>query len=94
LRWRAWDGDFVVYHEQSGDTHFLNTLGARALERLGTCPMAVPELARALADEFGAASTEEESVAAAADLVARFAELGLIERSEDRNDDAEPAATT
>ena len=52
FRWREWDGEFVLYHENSGDTHRLNALGARALAMLGASPVGTAELSERLAHDF------------------------------------------
>ena len=48
LHWRAWDGECVLYHTLSGDTHRLNHLAARALELLAATPMSAEQLTHRL----------------------------------------------
>jgi PqqD family protein of HPr-rel-A system len=38
IAWRRWDGQFVVFHEPSGDTHQLSDLGGRVLLALAANP--------------------------------------------------------
>jgi PqqD family protein of HPr-rel-A system len=78
FHWREWDAEYVVYHENSGDTHRLNAVGARALKCLIDRPMAVPELTGRVADELGLARSADFS-ATIDDLLARLRDLGLIE---------------
>ena len=48
FRWRQWDDEFVLYHDESGDTHRLNALSARALEHLGRRHLAIRRAHRGL----------------------------------------------
>jgi PqqD family protein of HPr-rel-A system len=89
FRWREWDGDVVVYHVNSGDTHFLNALGARALERLQRGPMTLVALADELARGEGCPPTPDFR-AGVERLLARFHELGLVEPFDDAGS-TEPA---
>jgi PqqD family protein of HPr-rel-A system len=95
LRWREWDGEFVVYHELSGDTHRLNAVAGRVLQLLTAEPMTVDMLTVRLAESPGALSPEPEagspgpraespeprveSPEPIADLLSRLSDLGLIE---------------
>lgn len=36
-----WDGEFTVYHPESGKTHFLNQMGMQILMMLNSHPLAV-----------------------------------------------------
>jgi hypothetical protein len=56
-------------------------------------PMSATELAGALAAELDPSSSAEDLPKAVAQLMARFVDLGLIERSGDRHDDPRPTAT-
>ena len=51
FRWREWDGEFVLYHENSGDTHRLNPLGARAVRLLLASAASARELTGRIAAE-------------------------------------------
>ena len=77
FRWRQWDEEHVLYHENSGDTHRLNALGARALELLET-PATADELARRLAARLTVAP-DEAFASVVGKLVLHFRELGLVE---------------
>lgn len=48
LHWRWWDGECVVYHTLSGDTHRFNHLAARALSLLAATPMSAEQLTHRL----------------------------------------------
>ena len=76
--WRSWDGEQVVYHADSGDTHRLNALGAQALHLLIAGPRTTAELVEHLrADCPG--EPDASIVAIVNELVSRFERLGLIE---------------
>ena len=83
LRWREWDGEFVVYHEPSGDTHRLNALAARVLHLLIAEGLSQATLTARLLRSDSAQTPElrdcVEPTAVVADLLNRLAELGLIE---------------
>ena len=83
LHWREWDGEFVVYHEPSGDTHRLNTLAARVLHLLIAEEMSQETLTARLVGNDGEQTPDlrdgEEPRAVLVDLLHRLAELGLIE---------------
>jgi len=83
LRFRSWDDEVVVYHEESGDTHRLNAIGARALEHLTQGPLRAGELAQRLRDEFGATGAADVDFAATVDqLLGQLHEVGLVEEAE------------
>jgi PqqD family protein of HPr-rel-A system len=87
FHWRNWDDEFVVYHENSGDTHRLNALGAGALRQLCDRPCSAPELVTRLALEFGVPA--DASLHATVDtLLTELQDLGLVESGPD----AGPAA--
>ncbi len=50
LRWRGWDGEWVVFHPESGDTHLLDPLAAEALRYLESAPATTATLVRHLVD--------------------------------------------
>ncbi|MEO7190119.1 MAG: HPr-rel-A system PqqD family peptide chaperone [Vicinamibacterales bacterium] len=90
FHWREWDHEFVVYHENSGDTHRLNAIGAAALRRLTAGPAQSEDLAREIADEL---SRPPLDVAQAIDeLIARLHDIGLIEPAGDSQDPASPGS--
>jgi PqqD family protein of HPr-rel-A system len=82
FRWRNWDDEYVLYHEESGDTHRLNPLGARVLQRIAETPIDARTLQADLASEF--------AIEDPAAVEARLTELinhqhahGLIEHTDD-----------
>ena len=77
LRWRAWDGEELVYHANSGDTHRLNAVGAAVLRAIERAGVDTPELV----DRVAAALQVDRNtvIAPVAELLARFEDLGLIE---------------
>jgi PqqD family protein of HPr-rel-A system len=78
FHWRNWDDEFVLYHENSGDTHRLNALGASALRQLCDRPCSAPELVARLALEFGVPA--DASLHATVDtLLTQLQDLGLVE---------------
>jgi PqqD family protein of HPr-rel-A system len=82
LHWRDWDGEHVVYHEASGDTHRFNDVGALALRLLADRPRTAAHLVDELtsrtpgADRATLGQTVDE-------LIARLCDLGLIEPQDD-----------
>jgi len=52
LQVRSWNGEFVVYHALSGDTHILEEANAQLLLELQQKPADVLSLARQLADKW------------------------------------------
>lgn len=82
LRWRSWDGEHLVYHENSGDTHRLNAVGEAVLlaiaEDGSTTEQVIEQVATVLRAER---STLAGPIA---ELLARFEDLGLIESIDER----------
>jgi PqqD family protein of HPr-rel-A system len=78
LRWREWDGEFVLYHELSGDTHRLNILAASALRMLIAEPMSAELLSMRLA-RAQSPESRPQSPEPIADLLSRLSALGLID---------------
>jgi len=77
LRWRAWDGEYLVYHADSGDTHRLNAVGAAVLRVIARGAVGTAELVDRVASEI---QLEADSLYEPIDdLLARFEDLGLIE---------------
>jgi PqqD family protein of HPr-rel-A system len=79
LRWRRWDGQHIVYHRQSGDTHLLNELAARILRRLEEGPAEPGELASHAAAVLGI-EADGPLLRQIPELLSRFEELGLVDR--------------
>ncbi len=78
LLWREWDGEFVVFHPPSGDTHLLNAFAAEVLLSLAERPAGLPELMARLARDAGLEAGPEQE-GQVAKLLARLQELGLVE---------------
>ena len=80
LQWAEWGGERVVFHRPSGKTHLLNEAGWRLLTDVLSEPLSVAQiiggLAAADADEIDAGFAPRVMA-----LLARFEELGLIERA-------------
>jgi PqqD family protein of HPr-rel-A system len=74
-----WDGERIVYHFASGETHFLNAMGARLIDRLLASPASLDDLllyaCRPRSDDFPAREELRSQVIA---LLRRFDELGLV----------------
>jgi len=93
LHWRWWDGECVVYHSLSGDTHRLNALAGRALEKLAAEPMSADMLAERLSKTPGGSTEGPDHPALTVplsrtildELLSRLNALGLIE-SDDVHD--------
>lgn len=83
FRWRAWDGEFVLYHCNSGDTHRMNAFSAEVLRALGEQPATSAELLRQLSTRL-ALEPDETLRANLEALLARFHDFGLIEPEHDR----------
>lgn len=73
---RSWDGEHVLYHPGSGDTHLLDDDAMRVLEALRAGPASAAQLAARLAPDEDA----QEGGAQALALAAGLAALGLLER--------------
>ncbi len=80
LHWKAWDQEFVVFDEGSGDTHLLDPLAAEVLKALEESPGEVPGLARRVVARLDLARDTDlhERVR---ELVERFVVAGLVERA-------------
>ena len=68
----------MLYHEQSGDTHFLSAFAARVVECLGAEPLAEDALCQSLSEDYtgNSESTMPETMRA---LLAHLEALGLVE---------------
>ncbi len=78
LRWRSWDGDHVLYHGASGDTHHVSAVAAAALRYLETQPAGIEQLSRHLERQLGL-EAGPEFVGQLEQMLGRFDELGLVE---------------
>jgi PqqD family protein of HPr-rel-A system len=73
LRHRAWQDEYVVYNDLSGDTHLLSQPAWELLAALRDGPMAARELAARLA-------LSSEELDELGQLLATLRELGLVDR--------------
>ena len=71
LAWRHWDGEYVVHHALSNDTHRLSEFAGDVLLQLAACP--APIGSAALAEALDA---EDEEVAA---TLLALAEVGFVQ---------------
>ena len=78
LRWRSWNGDHVLYHGASGDTHHVSAVAAAAIHQLESGPATVEQLCRHLEQTLGLRA-DRELVGQLEEMLERFDELGLIE---------------
>jgi PqqD family protein of HPr-rel-A system len=78
LAWREWDGEVVVFNQETGSTHLLNALGAEVLRRLVAAERGatIGALAGELADSPSDAD-EPEWTRAIGEALSEFARLGL-----------------
>lgn len=51
LDWAEWDGEYVLFHRLSGQTHFVNAATARLLQSVLTEPRTVDEAISVLASQ-------------------------------------------
>ena len=75
---RTWDGDRVVYHCGSGDTHLLNAFAFQALQLLGMASADQDELAQRMAAHFRIDRDQTLHTKMGA-LITDLDRLGLIE---------------
>lgn len=78
LAWREWEGELVVYHDGSGETHRLDGLAAEIFEALLEHPSRSGELVLHIGERLGIDDTAElrRSVMSALE---RFQALSLAE---------------
>lgn len=79
LYWETWENQWSCYQPASGETHFLNPLGAAILTHLESAPGTLNDLCERLAEDFDVAPADNLRAQVASTL-ARFDELGLIRR--------------
>ena len=77
LHWRSWDGEFVAFHELSGDTHRLDAATTALLEDLADSPATEAEVAARVAATWPEEHTATEE-SPAAQLIRRLRRLSLI----------------
>ena len=80
LRWHNWDQAHFVFDPASGQTHFLNELGAFIVDLLSNSTLTIDEIRSAIQDHL---DTEYDPllVDALHDTVGELDNLGLIEAS-------------
>jgi PqqD family protein of HPr-rel-A system len=78
LTCREWNGDIVVFNQETGSTHLLDEFAGIVLRRLmaSECGATVGELATALAHGQDAQELQESKQAVTA-VLAEFARLGV-----------------
>lgn len=79
LHWRRWDNDHVLFNAASGQTHFLNELGALTLQLLSQQALDGQTLIQALADHFDDFVLDEELLGYVDTMLEDLDNLGLIE---------------
>ena len=78
MHWKAWDDEFVIFDEGSGDTHLLDPLAAEFLKVLEESPGEVPSLACRLGARLDLAR-DADLTGRVRELVERFVAVGLVE---------------
>jgi predicted transcriptional regulator len=71
LAWRHWDGEYVVHHALSNDTHRLSDFAGHVLLQLAACP--APVSCATLAETLDA---DDEDVA---ETLKALAEVGFVQ---------------
>ena len=77
LQWRSWEGEAIVFHPPSGDTHILHPLAAQALRYLEHHHADAAMITAHIADAFELESNDDLH-RQMEQCVAQFVELGLI----------------
>lgn len=80
LAWREWDGEVVVFNQNTGSTHLLNEIGGEVLRRLIAAERGetVKALAAALTDD-PVGGEDAGWRHAVAEVLSEFARLGLAQ---------------
>ncbi len=79
ILWRHWDeGEYLVYHTGSGDTHLLNVVSAAVLAELERRPLGIDQLTRRVADAL-AVEPDAELATEIRRLISAFDDVGLVE---------------
>jgi PqqD family protein of HPr-rel-A system len=80
LAWREWDGEVVVFNQQTGSTHLLGDLASEVFRRLIAADRGatVEALAAALTDDPLSAN-EAAWTRSVAEVLSEFARLGLAQ---------------
>ncbi len=78
LLWEVWPREAVIYNSLSGETHYLNHLAMRLLQKMEQGPISE----EALSDFIGKKETIDDSDAQLKQFLQQFDQLGLIEPAE------------
>ncbi len=78
LRWRFWDGEFLVFNDSSGNTHLLDALAGEVLRYLGQ-PATANEILRHLSADLRL-SEDEIPASRIEDVLSFLRSAELIER--------------
>ena len=78
ILWRNWDGDYVVIGSLSGETHILDIVSGKALERIMERPSSVLEIRSDIAD-FLEVENDKELASAVAKILKQLQDAALIE---------------
>lgn len=79
LHFAHWGDDVVLFHEGSGFTHLVNSVGAMLLREVLVKPMTLDGAIESLAAAQNA-QADEPFASQVAELIYRLETLGLIER--------------
>jgi PqqD family protein of HPr-rel-A system len=79
LHWRCWDDDHIVFNASSGQTHFLNILGALTLELVAERALTLEDLLGALATRLENFVVDNEMREYVSYMLKDLDNLGLIE---------------
>jgi PqqD family protein of HPr-rel-A system len=79
LRWRCWDGDFVVFNPLSGYTHLLDVVTGQILTLLisGRCTVSA---VRSGLSAFLEVPDDDKLAETVEEIVIRLEDTGLVER--------------
>jgi PqqD family protein of HPr-rel-A system len=79
LKWRCWEGDYVVFNPLSGHTHFLDIVAGQILTLLmaGSCTASV---LHSSLSRFLEVPDDDKLAATADDILIRLEDAGLVER--------------
>jgi PqqD family protein of HPr-rel-A system len=79
LRWRCWDGDFVVFNPLSGYTHLLDVVTGQTLSLLISGHSTVAAV-RSGVSAFLEVPDDDKLAKAVDDILIRLEDTGLVER--------------
>jgi PqqD family protein of HPr-rel-A system len=79
LRWRCWEGDYVVFNPLSGHTHFLDIVSGQILTQLmpGRC---TGSAIRSSVSQFLEVADDDKLAATVDEILIRLEDMGLVER--------------